>query len=95
MLRKFIRELGMMLIANHAMFMPVMACAAEESGSVTGAVIGAPVGGLIVGVILLSMSKTKVKATKADKFVNGHLELHQQSDRYVRTDTTRTKIQKD
>lgn len=91
MFRKIIREIGFMLIANAAFFTPLIA-AADDGNPVLGAVIGAPIGGIVTGTILVSMSKQKRKATKADKYIKGKLELHDKRDAYIRTSTTKTKI---
>lgn len=94
MFRKIIREIGFMLIANAAFFTPLIA-AAEDGSPVLGAVIGAPVGGILTGTILVSMSKQKRKATKADKYVKGKLDLHDRKDAYIRTSTKKTQIKSD
>lgn len=90
MFRKILRQAGFMLIANSALFTPLIASA--DSGDSTYAVIGFPAGAVITGLVLVSMSKTKSKATKADKYVKGTLELHDRADVYVKTETTKTKV---
>lgn len=89
--RKILREIGFMLIANAAMFTPVIA-AADEGNPTLGAIIGAPIGAVVTGTVLVSMSKQKRKATKADKYIDGKLALHEQKDTYLRTSTSKTKI---
>lgn len=91
MLRKIIREIGFMLIANACLFTPIIA-AAEEGNPVLGAIIGAPIGGIVTGTVLVSMSKQKRKATRAEKYIQGNLDLHEKSDTYIRTSTSKTKI---
>ena len=90
MFKKAIGELGYMLIANSLLFTPVIA-AAEDGDSTAGAVIGFPLGAVITGMVLVSMSRTKTKATKADKYVKGELKLSDREDNYLRTETSKRK----
>ena len=52
-------------------------------------------GGLITGFVLVSMSRTKQKATKADKYIKSNLKLNGRNDTYLRTTTDKTKIKDD
>ena len=52
-------------------------------------------GGLITGFVLVSMSRTKQKATKADKYIKSNLKLTGRNDTYLRTTTDKTKIKDD
>lgn len=90
--KKILRELGFMLIANSAFFMPLIASADNSGDGTMGTVIFAPIGGIVTGSILVSMSRTKHKATKADKYIDGKLDLHDKRDNYLRTSTSKTKI---
>lgn len=83
-------KIGFMLIANSVLFTPIVAHA-EGSGGF-GAVVGGALGGIITGSILVSMSKTKFTATKAEKYVDGELELKNQSDQFLKTTTERHKV---
>lgn len=94
MVRKLIRELGFMLISYGTLFMPVVA-SAEDGSTAVGVAVGFPAGAVITGVVLVSMSRTKVKATKADEYEKGDLTLHDRTDVYVRTDTTKVRVNKD
>ncbi len=89
-LRKAAEKIGFMLIANSLLFTPIVA-SADGNGAV-GAVVGAGLGGLITGGVLVSMSKTKHSASRAEKYVEGNLELRQQQDVFERTTTDRRKI---
>lgn len=91
MFRKIIRELGFALISYGTLFSPILA-SADDGNAALAAVIGFPVGAVVTGAVLVSMSHTKIKATKADKYTKGSLILHDRSDVYVRTDTSKTKI---
>ena len=82
-----------MLISNAALFTPLTAFADSGDGS-SGAIIGFPIGAVITGSILVSMSRTKHKATKADNYIKGKLDLHDSRDIYLRTETSRRKIEK-
>ncbi len=96
MYNKILRTLGFATISISTFFQPVTAYA--DSGSSNGAVggvIGALLGGLITGAVLVSMSRTKHHATKADKYVNSDLDLMRQYDNYVRTTTDKRKIRND
>jgi hypothetical protein len=84
MFKKLIRELGFVLISNSLLFTPMIAAA--DDGSTTGAVVGFPAGALITGVFLVSMSRTKNKATKAKDYVKGKLTLHEKHDEYIKTE---------
>ncbi len=89
-IKKLMRESGLALISYSFLFSPILASA---EGINTGAVVlGFPVGAVVTGVVLVSMSKTKTKATKADKYVRGRLQVHQANDDYIRTETSRVKI---
>lgn len=90
MFRKFIRELGFMLIAGSTMFTPLAAYA--EGDGTGGAVIGFPIGAVVTGLILVSMSSNKSKATKADKYVDGKLDLEFKEDTFLRTETKKEKV---
>lgn len=48
--------------------------------------------GIIIAVSLLSQSRTKIKATKADKYISSNLQLTQASDVYTHTTTTKHKV---
>jgi len=67
MLKKLYRTLGFALISCNLFFTPVMAYA-DSSVSVGTNMCFAIPGGLITGFVLVSMSRTKQKATKADKY---------------------------
>ena len=92
MFRKFLRTAGMMLISNAVLFTPMIAFADGEG--TFGAVVGFPVGAFFTGSVLVSMSRTKHKATKADHYVKGKLDLHDKKDVYLRTETSKRKINK-
>ena len=83
-------KVGFMLIANSVLFTPIVAHA-EGNGAI-GAVVGGALGGLITGGVLVSMSRTKITATRAEKYVDGDLELHRQDDQFIRTTTERKKV---
>ena len=89
-IRKIIEKAGFMLIANSLLFTPIVA-SADGNGAV-GAVVGAGLGGLITGGVLVSMSKTKHTASRAEKYVEGNLELDGKQDVFERTTTERRKI---
>lgn len=96
MFRKFLRISGFALISMSTFFQPMMAYAASDSSNgVIGGAIGAILGGLITGSVLVSMSRTKHHASKADKYVNSDLELMRQYDNYVKTTTSKRKINND
>ena len=90
MVRKIMEKVGFMLIANSVLFTPIIAHA--EGNGVIGAVVGGGLGGLITGGVLVSMSKTKITATRAEKYVDGDLELKRQGDQFLRTTTDRKKV---
>lgn len=48
--------------------------------------------GIIIAVSLLSQSRTKIKASKADKYISSSLKLTQSSDVYTHTTTTKHKV---
>ena len=48
-----------------------------------------------LGFALISMSRTKQKATKADKYIKSNLKLTGRNDTYLRTTTDKTKIKDD
>lgn len=48
--------------------------------------------GAIVGLILVAQSRTKVKATKAEKYVKAAPNITEQSDVYTHTSTEKRKI---
>ncbi|WP_139182222.1 hypothetical protein [Ruminococcus sp. YE71] len=85
-----LRTAGLMLISNAVVFTPLIASA--DGDSTVGAVVGFPLGAFITGSVLVSMSRTKHKATKADHYVKGKLDLHDSRDNYLRTSTSKTKI---
>ena len=91
MVRKFLRTLGFAVISMSTVLTPTVAYA-DDSNAVVGAVIGAPLVGIITGSVLVSMSRTKHKATKADKYINSDLDMKRQYDNYVRTTTDKRKI---
>ncbi|MBQ1538669.1 MAG: hypothetical protein IIZ73_10205 [Ruminococcus sp.] len=91
MLKRILRDLGFMLITGSAMFTPIMA-AADDGDSTMGAVVGFPVGAVVTGFILVSMSSNKSKATKADKYVEGDLDLKSKEDVFLRTETHKEKV---
>ena len=94
MLKKLYRTLGFALIACNLFFTPVMAYA-DSSVSVGTNMCFAIPGGLITGFVLVSMSRTKQKATKADKYIKSNLKLNGRNDTYLRTTTDKTKIKDD
>lgn len=75
-------------------FTPVMAYA-DSSVSVGTNMCFAIPGGLITGFVLVSMSRTKQKASKADKYIKSNLKLTGRNDTYLRTTTDKTKIKDD
>ena len=91
MFHKFLRTAGFMLISNAALFTPMIAFAEDGDGTI-GAVVGFPVGAVLTGSILVSMSRTKYKATKADNYIKGKLDLHDKRDVYLRTETSKRKV---
>lgn len=65
------------------------------SGDNTFAALGISiVAGIVIAVSLLAQSRTKVKATKADKYISARLKLTGRFDNYTHTTTTKTKINK-
>lgn len=48
--------------------------------------------GIIIAVSLLAQSRTKIKATKAEKYISSQLKLTGKSDVFSHTTTTRRKI---
>ncbi|MCR5123286.1 MAG: hypothetical protein K6B74_12815 [Ruminococcus sp.] len=92
MIRKIIEKIGFMLIANSVLFTPIVAHADGAGGGVVGIVVGGAIGGIVVGSTLVSMSKTKITATKAEKYVEGQLELKRKQDQFVTTKTERHKV---
>lgn len=48
--------------------------------------------GIVIAVSLLAQSRTKIKATKADKYISSSLKLTQSSDVYTHTTTTKHKV---
>ncbi len=95
MFKKFIRTLGFAIISMSSFCQPVLAYADSGSNGTVGGVIGAVLGGVITGSVLVSMSRTKHHATKADKYVNSDLDLMRQYDNYLRTTTSKRKIKND
>lgn len=97
MFEKIMRSVGFMLLSNGLFFSEIFAYADSDSsgvgfdGVLTG-LLGAIIGGCITAVVLVSKSYTKMKATKAEKYIKSKLQLHGQNDVYLRTDTTKTKI---
>jgi hypothetical protein len=91
--RKFIRELGFALISYGTMFSPLIAFA-DDGDTTLGVIVGFPVGAVITGTVLVSMSRTKAKATKADKYIESKLDLHDSKDVYIRTETSKVKVGK-
>jgi hypothetical protein len=91
LVEKIIRKVGFGLISYGTFFAPVVAHA-DEVNSAASIGIGFPLGAIVTGVVLVSMSRTKNKATKADKYTNGSLEIHSRTDDYIKTDTTRVKV---
>lgn len=81
MFRKFIGSVGMFLIANAACYMPLIA-SAESSDTTTGVIVGFPVGALVTGTWLVSLSRTKKKATKAKEFSDAVVKLEKRTDVY-------------
>lgn len=94
MIRKLLRQAGFMLISYGTLFTPVLAYA-DDGNSTLGAVVGFPAGAIITGAVLVSMSHTKTKATKANKYVKGQLDLHLKEDEYLRTEKTSRKLKDD
>ena len=94
MLKKLYRTLGFALISCNLFFTPVIAYA-DSSVSVGTNMCFAIPGGLITGFVLVSMSRTKQKATKADKYIKSNLKLTGRNDTYLRTTTDKTKIKDD
>ena len=88
------RTLGFALISCNLFFTPVMAYA-DSSVSVGTNMCFAIPGGLITGFVLVSMSRTKQKASKADKYIKSNLKLTGRNDTYLRTTTDKTKIKDD
>ena len=96
--QRILRSIGFMLISNSLMFTQIVAGAENGSssgGSVGVGIVGALIGGGITAFILISKSRTKSKATKADEYKAGNLIIHAQSDDYLRTETTKVKINND
>ncbi len=90
MFRKILRGAGFMLIAGSTMFTPIIASA--DGDATMGAVVGFPAGAIVTGFILVSMSSNKSKATKADKYVKGKLDLDKKEDVFLRTETHKEKV---
>ncbi len=90
MLKRILRDVGFMLITGSTMFTPILA-AADDGDSTMGAIVGFPVGAVLTGFILVSMSSNKSKATKADKYVEGNLDLENKEDVFLRTETHKEK----
>lgn len=94
MFEKIMRSIGFMLISNSLFFTQITAFAESDS---TGAAVmtgigGGVIGGVITACVLISKSRTKFKATKAEQYINSRLQLHSRNDVYLRTSTTKTKI---
>lgn len=97
MIRKFIRSLGFAIISCSTFFTPLIAGAegASTSEMVSGGFMLAIPGGLITGIVLVSMSRKKSKATRAEQYIKSKLQLNGQNDAYLRTTTSKTKIKSD
>lgn len=91
MLRGFVRRLGFAIISVSTMYTPLLAYA-DDGNPFMGAVLGVPIGAVATGVILVSMSSNKSKATKAAKYVKGELQLKEREDIFLRTETTKEKV---
>ncbi len=92
MIRKIMEKAGFILMANAVWFSPIIAHADGGGGKVIGAVIGAGLGGFLTGAGLVSASRTKITATKAENYVDGDLELSKQADQFIRTTTEKHKV---
>lgn len=97
MLQKFYRTLGFALISLNTFCTPIMAYADSEGGDIKvgSGFICAIIGALITGCVLVSKSRQKNKATKADKYIKTNLKLHDRRDIYIRTTTDKVKLNKD
>lgn len=97
MIRKFIRSLGFAFISCSTFFTPIIAGAesATTGEMVSGGFIFAVPGGLITGLVLVSMSREKSKATRAEQYMKSKLQLKGRNDTYLRTTTSKTKIKSD
>ncbi|MCD8096334.1 MAG: hypothetical protein LUE12_09470 [Ruminococcus sp.] len=92
-LKMLSRQLGFMLISYSIMFQPMYACADDDTS--IGVVLGFPVGALVTGFILVNMSRTKSKATKAEKYIKGQLELNEKGDQFLRKEMHKIRINND
>lgn len=92
MFSRITRHLGCSLVSYAALFMPIIASAADGSKTVGCGIAGFFIGALGTGFILVSMSSNKRKADKADHYIKGRLELFQKEDVYSHTNKTSRKI---
>lgn len=97
MIRKLIRSLGFAIISCSTLLTPVIAGAesATSGEMVSGGFMFSIPGGLITGIVLVSMSRKKHKATRAEQYIKSKLQLNGRSDTYLRTTTSKTKIKSD
>lgn len=49
---------------------------------------------VIIAGVLLSMSRTKIKATKADNYVKSSIKLTAKNDQYTHTTTSKVRVSK-
>lgn len=91
MLENFFRTTGFMLISYGTLFTPIVA-SAEGTNPVAAGAVGFIPAAIITGAVLVSKSKTKNKATKADLYIKDKVDLNDSSDRYVRTDTSKVRV---
>lgn len=62
------------------------------SNSILAILVMSLVVGLVIAVWLLAQSRTKIKASKAEKYISSSLKLTQSSDVYTHTTTTKRKV---
>ncbi len=48
--------------------------------------------GIVIAVSLISKSRTKIKATKSERYISTQLKLTEQSDVYTHTTTSRRQV---
>ncbi len=80
MFRKLIGSAGMFLLANAACYMPLIASAQSDTDQTVGIIAGFPIGAIATGAWLVSLSRTKKKATKAKEFSDANIMLEKRTD---------------
>lgn len=68
---------------------PYATASLYSSDNIMPALGAALIIGFVIAISLISMSRTKMKATKADKYISSKLILNEKSDVYTHTTTTK------